>query len=102
MLTVYAQPQSQATLATTRDLERLGVPFRLVDTTVDLDAVSLLNRLGLVGQPAVVVTDPATGEVRGTWTGHRPDLIAASAAAFEAERAVPSDPALDDACEACQ
>lgn len=69
MLTVYAQPQSQATLATTRDLERLGVPFRLVDTTVDLDAVSLLNRLGLVGQPAVVVTDPATGEVRGHGPG---------------------------------
>lgn len=68
MIVVYSKPACMQCTATTRELERKGIPFKYVDLSEDLEAVSTIKSLGYAQVPVVVA-----GEQH--WSGFRPDKI---------------------------
>ncbi len=74
MITVYSKPSCVQCTATTRELDRKGIPYEYVDLTEDDAARDLVQGLGYMQAPVVVA-----GEDH--WSGFRPDKIGLLASA---------------------
>ena len=74
IITIYTKPACPQCAATMRTLDRIGVPYCVVDTTADPDARDFVMALGYLCAPVVYVS-PATH-----FSGFRPDRLAALAA----------------------
>lgn len=72
-ITVYSKPACVQCTATTRALDRQGIPYQIVDVSVDADAYQLVQGLGYRQVPVVIA-----GEQH--WAGFRPDMISTLAA----------------------
>jgi glutaredoxin-like protein NrdH len=68
MIIVYSKPACVQCVATTRELERKGIPYKYVDLTEDVTAMDTVKGLGYMQAPVVVA-----GEDH--WSGFRPDKI---------------------------
>ncbi|MGN7439126.1 MAG: glutaredoxin-like protein NrdH [Alcanivorax sp.] len=68
MITVYSKPSCVQCTATTRELDRKGIPYEYVDLTEDDAARDLVQGLGYMQAPVVVAGDDH-------WSGFRPDKI---------------------------
>lgn len=68
MITVYSKPACVQCTATTRELDRKGIPYKYVDLTEDASAMDTVKDLGYMQAPVVVA-----GEEH--WSGFRPDKI---------------------------
>jgi glutaredoxin-like protein NrdH len=66
---VYTKPGCVQCRATERDLRQRGIPFTMIDVSVDEPALERITALGHRQAPVVV----ANGE---HWSGYRPDLLA--------------------------
>ena len=69
MITVFSKPHCVQCIATIRKLDALGLAYRYVDITEDLDAECRLRAEGHRQMPVIEVD----GEV---WSGYQPDLLA--------------------------
>lgn len=69
MIVVYSKPACVQCVATARELERRGIPYKYVDLTQDSAALNVVQNLGYRQVPVVV-----TGNDH--WSGFRPDKIA--------------------------
>ena len=69
MTTVYSQDSCPGCRGTERHLERLGVPFTVVNVTQDAAAGEFVRSLGARSTPVVVL------ESGVWWDGHRPDRL---------------------------
>lgn len=67
-ITVYSKPACAQCTATTRELERKGLNFNLVDLTEDEKAFNTVREMGYMQAPVVIA-----GEDH--WAGFRPDKI---------------------------
>ena len=67
-ITVYTKPSCQACKATYRQLEKVGVDYRVVDITEDQEAMEYVQSLGYKAAPVVVAGEDS-------WDGYRPDRI---------------------------
>ena len=77
MITVYSKPNCVQCNATYRALDKQGLPYTVVDVTVDPDAYDFVQSLGYLQAPVVVV-DSTTH-----WGGHRIDRLKALSAQTE-------------------
>ena len=68
MITVYSKPACVQCTATTRELDRKGIPYEYVDLTKDVAAMATVADLGYRQAPVVVSGDDH-------WAGFRPDKI---------------------------
>ena len=68
MITVYSKPACVQCTATTRELDRKGIPYKYVDLTEDESAMDTVKDLGYMQAPVVIA-----GEEH--WSGFRPDKI---------------------------
>ncbi|MDM9624244.1 glutaredoxin-like protein NrdH [Rhizobium sp. S96] len=71
-ITVYSKPACVQCTATTRALERQGIPYEIVDVSTDATAYELVQGLGYRQVPVVIAGDKH-------WAGFRPDMISALA-----------------------
>lgn len=69
-ITVYSKPACVQCTATTRALERQGIPYEIVDISIDATAYELVQGLGYRQVPVVIAGDKH-------WAGFRPDMISA-------------------------
>lgn len=67
-VTVYTKPSCVQCRATRRALDRLDIPYQVVDLTLDEEALALVRALGHQQAPVVL----AGGE---HWSGFQPDRI---------------------------
>lgn len=74
MITVYSKPACVQCTATTKELDRKGIPYKYVDLTKDTEAMETVVGMGYMQAPVVVAEDDH-------WSGFRPDKISALAAA---------------------
>lgn len=65
---VYSTSRCPQCNATKRQLDRMGVPYRQIDVTVDTEASAMLRAAGYRQAPVVMDGDRV-------WTGYRPDLL---------------------------
>ena len=72
MIKVYSKPACIQCTATTRELDRKGLTYDLIDMSKDEDALGMVKDLGYMQAPVVVA-----GEDH--WSGFRPDKIGALA-----------------------
>lgn len=72
-VTVYSKPSCVQCTATYRALDAGGVPYEVVDMSVDPAALALVKGLGYLQAP-VIVTDEEH------WSGFQPDRIKVIAA----------------------
>lgn len=70
MITVYSVPECGQCEATKRVLNRAGMPYTEVDLSRNREQLDRLKALGFKAAP--VVETPL-----GTWSGFRPDKLAA-------------------------
>ena len=77
IVTVYVLPNCIQCTMTKRALDAAGIRYRVVDVSIDEAAHDLVSELGYRSAPVVV-----TGTE--SWSGFRPDKIAALAALFPA------------------
>lgn len=68
MITVYSKPACVQCTATTREMDRKGIPYQYVDLTEDVDAMKTVTELGYRQAPVVIAGDDH-------WAGFRPDKI---------------------------
>ena len=68
MITVYSKPACVQCTATTRELDRKGIPYKYVDLTKDAEAMNTIRNLGYMQAPVVITGDDH-------WAGFRPDKI---------------------------
>lgn len=71
-VTVYTREGCVQCNATTRDLDKAGIEYALIDVTHDEPAADALRAEGHQQLPVVVTENE-------TWTGYRPDKIKAYA-----------------------
>ena len=71
-VTVYTKPSCVQCTATYRALEQKGVPFNVIDLSLDQEAYNTIMSLGYRQVPVVVAGDDH-------WAGFRPDKINALA-----------------------
>ncbi|MBO1031985.1 glutaredoxin-like protein NrdH [Tessaracoccus sp. SD287] len=71
-MTVYSKPTCVQCTATYRALDKVGLPYRVVDLSQDDAALLEVRALGHQQVPVVVDGDQ-------NWSGFRPDLIRAAA-----------------------
>lgn len=76
-ITVYTKPSCPQCDATKRCLTKHGIPFHVVDLTVDAEALAFVQSLGYTAAPVVVTS---SGD---HWAGFRPDRLKAEASAGE-------------------
>ena len=69
MITVYSKPACVQCTATTRELDRKGIPYEYVDLTKDIQAMTKVRDMGYMSAPVVITEDDH-------WGGFRPDKIA--------------------------
>jgi glutaredoxin-like protein NrdH len=74
-ITVYTKPSCVQCTATYRALDNKGIEYEVFDVSVDEKALETVKALGYLQAP-VVVTDEES------WSGFRPDKIAALSAAI--------------------
>ncbi|AMM20098.1 NrdH-redoxin [Frondihabitans sp. PAMC 28766] len=72
-ITVYTKPSCVQCTATYRALDNKGIEYEVFDVSVDEKALETVKALGYLQAP-VVVTD------EDSWSGFRPDKIAALSA----------------------
>lgn len=72
MITVYSKPACIQCTATTREMDRKGIEYSVIDLTKDGEAMDKVQELGYMQAPVVVA-----GEDH--WSGFRPDKIGALA-----------------------
>lgn len=70
MVTVYSKPACIQCTATTREMDRKGIVYSIIDLTKDEDAFNTVKDLGYMQAPVVVTCDDH-------WSGFRPDKIGA-------------------------
>lgn len=68
-ITVYTKPFCPQCTATQRALKKHGIPYDIVDLTLDSDAADFVKGLGYSSAPVVFVDD------KNSWSGFRPDRI---------------------------
>jgi len=68
MVTVYSKPACIQCTATTREMDRKGISYDVIDLTKDADAFETVKGLGYMQAPVVIA-----GEDH--WSGFRPDKI---------------------------
>lgn len=88
IVTVYSKPLCVQCTATYRALDRVGIPYEIVDVSADSEAMAFVKELGHQQAPVVYVEYPATGAV-DHWSGFQPGRLAA----LEAARPAPLDAA---------
>ncbi len=76
-ITVYSKPRCVQCDATYRLLDRHGVTYRVIDVSMDQEALQYIIGLGYNQAPVVIVGDEH-------WSGFRPDRISAVVAALQA------------------
>ncbi|MCL6424450.1 glutaredoxin family protein [Brachybacterium sp. JHP9] len=79
-VTVYSKPACVQCVATKRKMGKLAIEHDTIDLTQDEVSMDLVQALGYVQAPVVVVRDMA-GEVLAHWSGFNPDRIKELAAA---------------------
>lgn len=67
-ITVYTKPACVQCTATYRALDNKGIPFEILDLSVDETALEQVKALGYLQAPVVVTDDDH-------WSGFRPDKI---------------------------
>lgn len=67
-VTVYSKPSCVQCTATYRALDAKGVPYEVVDMSVDAEALATVKGLGYLQAPVIVTDDEH-------WSGFRPDKI---------------------------
>lgn len=67
-ITVYSKPSCVQCTATTREMDRKGIDYSVIDLTKDEVAFSMVQSLGYMQAPVIVA-----GEDH--WSGFRPDKI---------------------------
>ena len=72
MIIVYSKPACVQCTATTREMDRKGITYNVVDLTKDETAFNTVKDMGYMQAPVVVA-----GEDH--WSGFRPDKIGALA-----------------------
>jgi glutaredoxin-like protein NrdH len=73
-ITVYTTPACVQCDATVRAFNKQGIPYDVVDISLDTDARNYVMSMGHQQAPVVVAGDQ-------TWSGYRPDRIDALRAA---------------------
>ena len=68
MITVYSKPACIQCTATTREMDRRGIPYSLIDITKDDQAYDKVRKLGYMQAPVVISEEDH-------WSGFRPDKI---------------------------
>lgn len=68
MVTVYSKPACVQCTATYRRLDTRGISYKILDVSVDEEALEEIKALGYLQAP-VVITD------EDHWSGFRPDKI---------------------------
>ncbi len=68
MITVYSKPACIQCTATTREMDRRGISYDVVDLTKDDGAFQAVRDLGYMQAPVVIAGDQH-------WSGFRPDKI---------------------------
>ncbi len=68
MIIVYSKPACIQCTATTREMDRKGIDYTVVDMSKDEDALVTVRDMGYMQAPVVVA-----GEEH--WSGFRPDKI---------------------------
>lgn len=68
MIIVYSKPACVQCVATTREFDRLGISYQVIDLTKDQEAFLQVQKMGYMQAP-VVVSD------KDHWSGFRPDKI---------------------------
>ncbi len=68
MVTVYSKPACIQCTATTREMDRKGISYDVIDLTKDAVAFETVKGLGYMQAPVVIA-----GEEH--WSGFRPDKI---------------------------
>ena len=71
-VTVYSKPSCVQCTATYKALEQYGVPYEVVDLSLDLVAYDTITSMGYRQVPVVIAGDEH-------WAGFRPDKISALA-----------------------
>ncbi|TYB89447.1 glutaredoxin-like protein NrdH [Oceaniovalibus sp. ACAM 378] len=67
-ITVYSKPSCVQCTATTRALDMRGLNYRVIDLTMDAEAMQEVSDMGYRQVPVVVAGD-------AHWAGFRPDMI---------------------------
>lgn len=70
MVTVYSKPACIQCTATTREMDRKGISYDVIDLTKDADAFETVKGLGYMQAPVVIADEDH-------WSGFRPDKIGA-------------------------
>ena len=83
---VYSTSNCAQCKSTYRMLDKVAIPYEVVDISADPQALELVTALGYAKAPVVVATDGQS------WAGFRPDKINALAATL---KAAVREPALD-------
>lgn len=73
-VTVYSKPACVQCSATYRALDQRGIAYQSIDITQDPQALETVKSMGYLQAPVVVAGDDS-------WSGFRPDRIAAIGAA---------------------
>ena len=68
MIIVYSKPACIQCTATTREMDRKGISYNVVDMTKDEEALNTVMGMGYRQAPVVVAGDDH-------WSGFRPDKI---------------------------
>lgn len=68
MIIVYSKPACVQCTATTREMDRRGISYDVVDLTKDTSAYNKVKDLGYMQAPVVIAGDEH-------WAGFRPDKI---------------------------
>jgi len=72
---VYERPNCMPCKGTKRQLDKLGIPYDTVDTSVaGTEVVDMLKELGHLESPVVIVRNEFA-EIVEHWSGHRIDNI---------------------------
>lgn len=72
MIIVYSKPACVQCTATTREMDRKGINYNVIDLTKDETAFNTVKDMGYMQAPVVVAGDDH-------WSGFRPDKISALA-----------------------
>ena len=67
-ITVYSKPFCVQCDATKRALNKVGIPYDIVDITEDADALATVKSMGYVQAPVVVTSEDH-------WSGFRPEKL---------------------------
>lgn len=77
-ITVYTKPACIQCTMTKRSLDKLGLPYDIIDISEDTDAYDKVIALGFSSAPVVIAGDEA-------WAGFQPERISALVPADAAE-----------------